>query len=495
MTTPPSAAVPRHPALPGADAPDGLRALEPVDVPQDGALVVEGPAFTTRGRPVVEHVPTSLWLVDEAGVLRWVVPADDPAAATVRANARKAGIYRRLSAGQYLLPGLVDLHVHAPQWAQTGTGFDAPLEAWLEKYTFALEARFADLAWAERVYSHLVDRLLSLGTTTAVYYGTIHRRATVRLAELTAQAGQRAFVGKVVMDDPVANPVGYRDASTAWALAETERFLADVRAVGATARQGVHPVITPRFVPSCTPQALAGLGALAKDTGAWVQTHLSEGDWEHQYAFDRYGASDAHVLERFDLLTHRTILGHVVHASDDDARLLRRYNAVVAHCPHSNAYFASAVAPVRRLRDRFGLRVGLGSDISGGWSPSLWDTIRQAVVSSRMLETGVDAGREARRRGVPGSALTIDDAFHLATAGGAEALDLRTGALVEGLLWDAIVVDTRAAANPLPVFDDDPGDHRVFEKIAYLATAANIRDVWVHGRSVHPRRRHRADEP
>lgn len=454
-----------------------------------GALVVEGRAFTTRGRPVVEHVPPALWLVDDRGVLRHVVPVGDPTAAEIRAAARAAGIYRRLSTGQYLLPGLVDLHVHAPQWAQTGTGFDAPLETWLERYTFALEARFADLDWADRVYTHLVDRLLSLGTTTAVYYGTIHRRATVRLAEITAKAGQRAFVGKVVMDDPTANPVSYRDASTSWALAETERFLADVKAIGAGTRQGVTGVVTPRFIPSCTPEALAGLGRLAKESGAWVQTHLSEGDWEHQFAFDRYGVSDARLLERFDLLTSRTVLGHVVHASDDDARLLRRHNAVVSHCPHSNAYFAGAVAPVRRLRDRFGLRVGLGSDISGGWSPSLWHTIRQTVVSSRMLETGVDALREPRRRGVPGSALTIDDAFHLATAGGAEALDLRTGQLTEGHLWDALVVDTRAAGNPLPVFDDDPGDHRVFEKIAYLANADNVREVWVHGRSVHPRHR------
>jgi guanine deaminase len=453
--------------------------------PGAGALVVEGPAFTTRGRPRVDHVPASLWLVDAGGVLRSVVPADARVAAEIRLAAKAAGRHFKLRRGQYLLPGLVDTHIHAPQWAQTGTGLDQPLEAWLERYTFALEARFADLEWARTVYSDLVRRLLSLGTTTAVYYGTVHRRATELLATLAAGAGQRAFVGKVVQDDPDANPASCRDASTAWALAETERFLETVAAIDAP--QGVWGVITPRFVPSCTPEALLGLGRLARATGAFVQTHLSEGDWEHGFALERYGVTDAQLLDQVGLLGPRTILGHVVHATDDDARLLARRAAAVAHCPHSNAYFAGAVAPVRRLRDRFGLRVGLGSDISGGWSPSLWQTIRQTVVSSRMLEAGVDAAREERRRGVPGSALTLDDSFHLATAGGAEALGLRTGQLSEGYWWDAIVLDTEAPGNRLPIFDDPPGSHRVFEKIAHLATAANIREVWVRGRSVHPR--------
>ncbi|MDR1825777.1 MAG: amidohydrolase family protein [Bifidobacteriaceae bacterium] len=453
------------------------------------ALAVEGPAFTTVTGRTVEAVPDRLYLVDSTGVIARVLdPAGDDAA-KARHAAEIAGWYTKLEPGQYLLPGLVDTHIHAPQWAQTGTGLDEPLEVWLDKYTFPLEARFSDPVWAEAVYSDLVATLLRLGTTTAVYYGTVDTEATLTLAALAAKAGQRAFVGKVVADDPGANPRWYRDSSTRAALAETERFLGGIGQLAAKAPQGLYGVVTPRFIPSCTLEGLKGLGQIAQQTGAFVQTHVSEGDWEHHFSLERYGVSGTVVLEQAGLLGERTILGHVVHASDDDLRRLYAHDAVISHCPHSNAYFASAVAPVRRMLDEFKLRVGLGSDISGGFSPSLWQTIRQAVISSRMLQAGVDAARAPARRGRPGSALTVDEAFYLATAGGAEALGLKAGRLLEGYLFDAQVIDTTSATgNRLPLFDEaaDAGSHGVFEKIAYLTTAANVRQVWVHGAQAVP---------
>ena len=106
-----------------------------------------------------------------------------------------------LGSDQYLLPGLVDLHIHAPQWPQLGKALDRPLEEWLQTYTFPLEARYADTAYARTVYEALVDGLVWNGTTTAVYFGTLHLRATQILADVCLRRSQRALIGRVAMDD------------------------------------------------------------------------------------------------------------------------------------------------------------------------------------------------------------------------------------------------------------------------------------------------------
>lgn len=446
---------------------------------------IEGRGFTPSEDGDVRYFPDTLFLIDDRGFIRETLTSGDADFRERRRRFRDSGIYRRIPSNRYLLPGFVDLHVHAPQWAQTGTGLDEPLNIWLDKYTFPTEARFQDLGYARTVYGDLVRRLLSTGTTTAVYYATVHREASVELARIADATGQRALVGKLVMDDRDANPDYYRDDSTETALRETEAFIGDVLGIGRSSRQGVYPVISPRFIPSCTDEALRGLGELAAKyhDEAYVQTHCSEGEWEHHYAFQRFGRSDTEVLRDSGLLTDRSLMGHCVHLSDSDVELFHRSGAVVTHCPHSNAFFAGAVAPVRRYLDR-GLRVGLGSDISGGFSPNLYETIRQSVISSRMLEAGVDQRIDADGRGVPDSAITLKQAFRLATAGGGEALGLPIGRLEPGYAWDAQAVDIHRTSAALPVFDEHEEPFDVFQKIVNLAETANIRQVWVQGRLV-----------
>lgn len=104
--------------------------------------------------------------------------------------------FQELTKGQYILPGFIDLHIHAPQWAQAGTALDLPLYEWLNTYTFPLEAKFADVQFAETVYANLVSNLIKNGTTTALYFATVHRESSLRLAEICSEQGQRGLVGK-----------------------------------------------------------------------------------------------------------------------------------------------------------------------------------------------------------------------------------------------------------------------------------------------------------
>jgi guanine deaminase len=381
-----------------------------------------------------------------------------------------------LPAGQLVIPGFVDLHVHAPQYPQLGLALDEPLEVWLGKYTFPLEAQYADLEFARERYATLVRDLLAGGTTTALYFATVHRQATELLAEICLEQGQRALVGKVVMDDPASCPDYYRDPSAEVAIAETRSTINAIRALPDNDR--VLPVITPRFIPSCTDEALAGLGELATECGCHVQTHCQESDWAHGYAIERYGKTDTAALDGFGLLTRKTVLAHSVFLTDDDMATVKSRGAGVAHCALSNVYFGNAVFPLRRALEK-GLHVGLGTDISGGPSASMLEACRTTVQVSRQLDEGVDGTDSRETRGVPGSRVDMLTAFHLATAGGGIALDLPIGLFRPGYHFDALIIDPAAEAGTVRLFGAQTTER--FEQILYTASRPNIAATYVGG--------------
>ncbi|WP_449543866.1 guanine deaminase [Enterobacter ludwigii] len=445
--------------------------------------VVSAQGYTAESKENVTHFTETLFCIDGSGTIVDIIQHNDGAFRHVRDAARKAGKLTELSSDQYLLPGLIDLHVHAPQWPQMGKALDKPLEKWLNDYTFPLEARYADVDFARRNYTELVSALLANGTTTAVYFATLHTESSVELARICLAQGQRALVGRVAMDDPSQCPDYYRDETAASAEAETRAFIRAVAELPGNTAKRVLPVITPRFIPSCTDDLLKRLGTVAKETGCHVQTHCSESDWEHGYVKERLGKTDSVALRDFGLLTPKTILAHSNHIEDDDADLIKKTGAGVAHCPLSNFYFANAVFPLRAMLDR-GLNVGLGTDIAGGHSPSVFDACRHAITASKALNDGVDARIKPEHRGRPGSAVSFKEAFWLATAGAGGVLELPVGKLEVGYQFDAIVIDTRAAGSDIYIHpaEDQPEDK--LQKIIFNARRNNISRVWVDGKAV-----------
>jgi guanine deaminase len=388
-----------------------------------------------------------------------------------------------LGPDQYLLPGLVDLHIHAPQWPQLGKALDLPLEQWLQVHTFPLEARFADASFARAVYESLVDGLLANGTTTGVYFASIHLPATQILADVCLEKSQRALIGRVAMDDPAQCPPYYRDASAQSAVADTRAFIAYVQSMAGNEAGTILPVITPRFIPSCSDALLHSLGQLAKETGCHVQTHCSESDWEHEFVLKRCGRTDTTALDEFGLLSRRTILAHGNFISDADAVRIAQCGAAIAHCPLSNVYLSDAVFPLRRLLQQ-GVHVGLGSDIAGGASPSILGNARHAILVSRLLESGVDAGRPRQDRRLPDARIDVMTAFWLATVGGGIALDLPIGVFREGFQFDALLIDARVPGSNLH-FEPHDTPEEILQKIIYHCTRVNIREVWVANRRAH----------
>lgn len=109
----------------------------------------------------------------------------------------------------------------------------------------------------------------------------------------------------------------------------------------------------------------------------------------------------------------------------------------VAHCPLSNAYFSEKPFPLREALDK-GVLVGLGTDVAGGYSIDILNSMRHAVATSRMCE-GVRALR-SKSEGANVKSLAVEwkESLFLATRGGALALGLEnTGEFRVGAAFDA----------------------------------------------------------
>ncbi|WP_283680044.1 amidohydrolase family protein [Lentilactobacillus sp. Marseille-Q4993] len=411
------------------------------------------------------------------GVIDQIVEPSDDKYLAIRRQAEEANELIVLSENQFLLPGFIDLHVHAPQWPNAGVALDKPLNEWLNDYTFPLEAKFEDTEFASKVYHNLVEELIAEGTTTVQYFGTIYKDSNLELAKACIDAGQRGFIGQVVMDNKEESPDYYRNESGDEAVESTKQFIAELAKLNQDGAVKQTPVITPRFLPSCTIPTLKRLGKLAQELDLPIQSHCSESDWENGYAIEHYGKRDSAVLEECGLLTANSVMAHGTLLNDEDLDRFKHRQVAVAHCPVSNVYFGNAVTKVRQILDSH-VKVGMGTDISGGFSPSIYRNISQAVMSSRMLADGVDSDLDPADRGVANSAISAKEAFYLATAGGAEALNLNAGKIEVGKLADLQVV-----SSAYPSFTKESSDDR-FEKLMYQTTKANVDRVFVNGKQV-----------
>ncbi|KAF6206470.1 hypothetical protein GE061_017703 [Apolygus lucorum] len=386
---------------------------------------------------------------------------------------------KKLEKGQFLCPGFVDLHTHAPQFPNQGLGMDMPLLDWLQTYTFPLEMKYEDEGFAEKVYKNVVKSTLKSGTTTACYFGTIHRKSTTRLAQAVSRMGQRGLVGKVNMNQ---NSNGKYVEKTEDSMKETLNFIQDVSELN---NPLVEPVITPRFAISCSMDLLKELGKLAASGNYYIQTHISENKAEVEFTKEVFPDQPnyAEVYNVSGLLTNKTILGHGIYLSDEEQKVIASKGTAVAHCPNSNTWLKSGICDVRKLWSN-NVKVGLGTDIGAGSVSSIIDAMRSALAVS--INKSFYSSEDYKP-------LTYPEVFFLATLGGAEALNKQEsiGNFMVGKDFDALLIDTEWQNRPdmnAPTFTMT--DHSLIErvqKLIYSGDDRNIAEVYVCGRLVSSR--------
>jgi guanine deaminase len=365
--------------------------------------------------------------------------------------------------GGVVLPGLVDTHVHFPQVRVIGA-LGMPLLDWLDRSALPEEARMADADYAREVAAEFVDGLIAAGTTTALVFGAHFASAVDCLFEQAAASGVRVCSGLVVSDRLLPDEL----------LITPEQAHADgLTLAGRWHRKDrLRYAVTPRFSLSTSAPMLESCEALLRDVdGALFTSHLNENTAEVDKVRGLFPECSSYVdtYGRYGLLGRRSVLAHNVHPTNEELDQLSAADSSVAHCPSSNSALGSGLFPMRRHVEH-GVRLALGTDVGAGTSFSL---IREGLQSYFMQAL----------LGTDGLPLTAAHMLYLATAAGAEALEMdgEVGDLSVGKQFDAVWVGPPPGTTLAVVLAHAADADDALAKVFALAGASDVRGVWVGG--------------
>ena len=365
-----------------------------------------------------------------------------------------------------IIPGLTDLHVHAPQYTFRASGMDLELLDWLNTYAFPQEARYENLEFARSAYSIFAEDMKKSPNTRACIFGTLHVPATELLMELMDKTGLKTMIGKVNMDRngstilQETSAEASAQATVTWIEDTLNRF------------ENTTPILTPRFTPACTDQLMAKLSQIQKKYHLPMQSHLSENfgeiEWVKELCPGTHFYGEAY--HQFQLFGGDcpTIMAHCVHSSEEELALMKKQGVYVAHCPQSNTNLSSGIAPARHYLEA-GLHIGLGSDIAGGTSLSILRAMADAIQVSKLYWRLVDSSAKP---------LTLEEAFYLGTEGGGSFFG-KVGSFREGYEFDAVILNSSTIPTPLSL---SPKDR--LERLVYLSDDRNITGKYVSGRKI-----------
>ena len=371
-----------------------------------------------------------------------------------------------------IFPGLIDLHVHAAQYAYRGLGMDLELLDWLDVQAFPEESKFADLEYAKKAYGIYADQMRKSATSRVSMFASRHREATELLMELMEETGLVSYVGKVNMDREA--PDHLREG-TEESYEETVRWIENTT----DKFKNTKPIITPRFVPSCTDELMEKLRDVQTKYGTAVQSHVSENLGEIEFVRqlrpnnEFYGeVYDEHNMfgkNHDNGSAVKTLMAHCLWCCDKEIDLMKEQGVFVVHCPASNMNVSSGIAPIRKYIEK-GLKIGLGSDVAGGQTESMFRAITDAIQVSKLRWRLVDQSDKP---------LTFAEGFYLATKGGGEFFG-KVGSFEEGYEFDAVVLDDSHCPHPQKLTVAQR-----LERAAYLsADLSGVKAKYVAGNKV-----------
>ncbi len=362
-----------------------------------------------------------------------------------------------------IIPGLIDLHIHAPQFSFRGLNMDLELLDWLNTNTFPEEAKYKDLDYAKKAYEIFADTMKKSGTTRACIFATIHRPATEVLMDLMEETGLKTMVGKVNMDRN--SPEYYCENSAAESERDTAAWLEHVK----SRYENVSPILTPRFIPSCTDELMERLSRIQKKYRIPVQSHLSENQSEIQWVRDLCPASRFYgdAYDQFGLFggNVKTVMAHCVYSTEEEISLMKERGVFIAHCPQSNTNLSSGVAPVRTYLNQK-MNIGLGTDVAGGSGESIFRAMVDAISVSKLRWRLLDESLKP---------VTVEEAFYMGTLGGGSFFG-KVGSFLKGYEFDALILDDSGLPHPQPLSLKER-----LERFIYLSDDRHIKGKFTEG--------------
>ena len=361
-----------------------------------------------------------------------------------------------------IIPAFSDLHVHAPQYPQRGLAMDLLLADWLQSYTFPLEAKYADAAFAHAVYDAFIEDMIRSGTLHACIFGTIHSEATGYLLEQLEKRGIPAFVGKVNMDK--ASP-DYLCETTEESLRDTEAFLEKY-----AGNRSARPILTPRFAPTCSRELMQGLGKLGKKYRSGMQTHVVESKWEAAQAVLDFPelSCDMEIYEKAGLLENGPVIAaHFIFPSEEDIRILKACGGYAVQCPDATVNITAGIMQNAALWEQ-GIKLALGSDVAGGAALGIYAQAAASVQLSKLKWFYEPEGNRPIR---------FPEAFYMATKQGGEPFG-KAGSLEKGYRFDALVID--GSGDPFQKLSPP----QIVERFCYAGTSAQILARYLNGKLI-----------
>lgn len=326
-------------------------------------------------------------------------------------------------AGKWIVPGFIDTHIHYPQ-TEMIAAYGEQLLTWLEKYTFPVETKFADKYYASDISRFFIQQLLSNGTTTALVFGSVHPQSVDALFEVAEQINMRLIAGKVMMDRH-APPELCDTAESSYC--DSKQLIEKWHGRGR-----LLYAITPRFAPTSTPEQLQVAQRLRQEyPDVYVHTHLSENKAEIAWVKQLFPAQKNYldVYHHYGLTGERSVFAHGVHLREDEWQCLSDTQSAIAFCPTSNLFIGSGLFKLTEAW-KYKVKVGMGTDVGGGTSFNLLQTLNEAYKVMQLQ----------------GYSLSAYESLYLATLGGAHALKLddKIGNFKVGKEADFVVLDLQA---------------------------------------------------
>lgn len=361
-----------------------------------------------------------------------------------------------------IIPSFVDLHLHAVQYANMGLGLDLELLPWLKAYTYPEEEKFSNPEYAERIFSHLIYDLYRFGSLRSCIFSSLHADGTILLMRMLEDAGLSAYVGKTNMD---RNSIGDLQETKDESIDALIKVLNECKSID----RRIKPIVTPRFIPSCTDELLELLGQLAHEKDLAVQSHLNENkkevEWVKELVPDSKHYLDAYTIRGL-IRNSKTIMAHSIYNTNEELEEIINSGIFVAHCPSSNMNLTSGIMETKKMMN-LGINMGLGSDIAAGDSLKINDVMVDAIKASKMLS--LYSGDES-------DILSVEDVFYLATRGGGKFFG-DVGSFKNGYSFDALIIDDSSYN-----LKDGAGLKERLEMFIYRGDDRNIIDRFLEGR-------------
>lgn len=362
-----------------------------------------------------------------------------------------------------IIPGLVDTHVHYPQ-TNIIASHGKQLLDWLNTYTFPEERKFENYEYADEIAAFFLDELIRNGTTSAAVFGTVHPESIDAFFKQAEARNMRMIAGKVMMD---RNAPDYLRDTAESSYDDTLTLIEKWHN-----KNRLSYAVTPRFAPTSTDAQLRAAERLLKEfPDVYMQTHVAENTdecaWVQSLFPDQKSYLD--VYDHYGLLGKRSILAHGIYLEKADWKRLCETDSAISFCPLSNLFIGSGLFEYQKALDN-NVKVGLGTDVGGGDSFSLFRTINEAYKVQQLNKHDLD----------PFVAL------YLATLGGATAIDQQhnIGNFLPGKEADFIVLGCNATPLLSRRIKATKSLHEKLFALLMIGDDRLVRETWVMGREM-----------